>query len=139
MKRKSEEESVTTSEAISISSNGTACPTNAGKENSPVASSVSSSERYFWKKYADFEPCFPAPDHVPLEMNPMNPPPQEYVSKYIPESIFSTILEQSNRTYVELGRYRRIDYEWYRRYQKVFFSLLNDVLYGISSIEDVLG
>lgn len=66
----------------------------------PGTSSVST-DRYFWKKNIEFEPCFPAPDHNPLEINALNLPPHEYVSKYIPESIFSCIFEKTNRTYVE--------------------------------------
>lgn len=31
----------------------------------------------------------------------MNLPPQDYVSKYIPDDIFQTITDQSNRTFIE--------------------------------------
>ncbi|XP_050511228.1 piggyBac transposable element-derived protein 3-like [Diabrotica virgifera virgifera] len=96
-----EEDEETISDGTSTTSDMMASNITTGEDNTPVAQAVSSSERYFWKKNSDFEPCLPAPDNTPLEINAVNLQPHAYVSKYIPESIFKVILEQTNRTYVE--------------------------------------
>lgn len=57
--------------------------------------------RVFWKKQVNFHPLPPAPDHEELRLIALNLPPQDYVSKYIPEDIFNVITDQTNRTYVE--------------------------------------
>lgn len=57
-------------------------------------------DRYRWRKIEDFSPNPPAPEYESQPINALNLPPQDYISKYLPDSMFGTIVEQSNRTYL---------------------------------------
>ena len=69
--------------------------------DSSVGSSCSTaaSERVFWKRTTDFFPLPPAPEHVSPSVIPLNLPPEDYVSKYLPDDLFSILSEYTNRRY----------------------------------------
>lgn len=85
-------------------------------------------ERVFWKKSNEFWPLPPAPEAESIPENALNLPPESYVSKYIPEDIFSLLTEHTNRRFLqEKGTELGITVETMRKFIAVTvkMSLLN--------------